>query len=310
VKKSISLQSVIASTIKTMKETNTVFTPCNYHKMFILTAKSLGMAPREIIAYLCDEKETLRIEEELQEMTQELLTTANAFENTLNTTHDDVHSLLEVYTQANLENIEEENMGLYLLKLKQENLLMQKKLNLTLSDLKEQKKTFERINNLINTDLLMGIYSRRYLEKKLKDLLYEYKRYDKPFSVLMIDIDDFKIINDKYGHLVGDKVLAKVGEILKASLRQLDIPSRYGGDEIVVLLPNTKKEEAFKAALKIQSFFQKARFKNSQDEFSITTSIGVYEVEPKDDFETVLNKADNAMYEAKAKGKNAVVMHQ
>jgi len=187
---------------------------------------------------------------------------------------------------------------------------MQKKLNSTLSDLKDQKRSFERINNLINTDLLMGIYSRRYLEKKLKDLLYEYKRYDKPFSVLMIDIDDFKIVNDKYGHLVGDKVLAKVGEILKTSLRQLDIPSRYGGDEIVVLLPNTKKEEAFKAALKIQSIFQKARFKTSQDEFSITASIGVYEVEPKDDFETVLNKTDNAMYEAKAKGKNAVVMHQ
>jgi len=309
-KKPISLQSVIAETIKTMKETNTVFTPCSYHKMFILTAKSLGMTPREIIAYLCDEKETLRIEEELQSMTEELLTTANAFENTVNATHDDVNNLLEVYTQADLENATEENIGLYFLKLKQENLLMQKKLNLTLSDLKAQKRSFERINNLINTDLLMGIYSRRYLEKKLKDLLYEYKRYDKPFSVLMIDIDDFKIVNDKYGHLVGDKVLAKVGEILKTSLRQLDIPSRYGGDEIVVLLPNTKKEEAFKAASKIQSFFQKARFKTSQDEFSITASIGVYEVEPKDDFETILNKTDNAMYEAKAKGKNAVVMHQ
>jgi len=309
-KKPISLQSVIAETIKTMKETNTVFTPCSYHKMFILTAKSLGMAPREIIAYLCDEKETLRIEEELQGMAEELLTTANAFENTVNATHDDVNNLLEVYTQADLENAPEESMSLYFLKLKQENLLMQKKLNSTLSDLKDQKRSFERINNLINTDLLMGIYSRRYLEKKLKDLLYEYKRYDKPFSVLMIDIDDFKIVNDKYGHLVGDKVLAKVGEILKASLRQLDIPSRYGGDEIVVLLPNTKKEEAFKAALKIQSIFQKARFKTSQDEFSITASIGIYEVQPKDDFETILNKTDNAMYEAKAKGKNAVVMHQ
>ena len=308
-KKPISLQSVIAETIKTMKETNTVFTPCNYHKMFILTAKSLGMAPREIIAYLCDEKETLRIEEELQSMTEELLTTANAFENTVNATHDDVNNLLEVYTQADLENATEENIGLYFLKLKQENLLMQKKLNLTLSDLKDQKRSFERINNLINTDLLMGIYSRRYLEKKLKDLLYEYKRYDKPFSVLMIDIDDFKIVNDKYGHLVGDKVLAKVGEILKTSLRQLDIPSRYGGDEIVVLLPNTKKEEALKAASKIQSIFQKARFKTSQYEFSITASIGIYEVQPKDDFETILNKTDNAMYEAKAKGKNAVVMH-
>lgn len=309
-RKPINLQSVIAETIKTMKETNTVFTPCSYHKMFILTAKSLGMAPREIIAYLCDEKETLRIEEELQGMAEELLTTANAFENTINATHDDVNNLLEVYTEADLENTPEENMHLYFLKLKQENLLMQKKLTLTLNDLKEQKKSFERINNLINTDLLMGIYSRRYLEKKLKDLLYEYKRYDKPFSVLMIDIDDFKTVNDKYGHLVGDKVLAKVGEILKASLRQLDIPSRYGGDEIVVLLPNTKKEEAFKAASKIQSFFQKTRFKTSQDEFSITTSIGVYEVQPKDDFETVLNKTDNAMYEAKAKGKNAVVIHQ
>ncbi len=304
--KKVDLSTVIAQTIQTMKETNTTFTPCNYHKMFILTAKSLGMAPREIINYLCDKKEALRIEEELEGITHELLSTANAFETTVTTTHDDVYRLLEVYNEQDIENVPEELLPVHLLRLKEENLITRKKLNSALNDLKEQKKTFEKINNLIYTDALMGIYSRRYLEKKLKEFLYEYKRYNTPFSVLMIDIDDFKKVNDTYGHIVGDKVLSKVGEILKTSLRQVDVPARYGGDEIVVLLKHTGKDSAYKTALKIKDLFKKTRFKTKDNEFSITTSIGVYEVDIKDDEETILRKVDNAMYKAKSNGKNTV----
>ena len=301
------LCSIAFKSVEIIKNDNIPPTPCNYKKIFILQAKNTGMLPQEILTYLCDSRDSLNAEEEIRAINEEVYNTIKKVENTVDYLDENISNLLENYNEVDLGK-SEENLNENLLKLKQENILMQSKIQSVYQDIKEQKNTIEKIQNLLNQDILMGIYSRRYMESKLKDLMYEYKRYGHTFSILMIDVDNFKNVNDTYGHLVGDNVLMKIGEILKTSLRQTDIPVRYGGDEVLVLLPNTTLIYAEKAALKIQSIFRKIVFKKSYSEFSITVSIGIYEIQPDDTLESVLQKADSALYKAKQDGKNKIIV--
>ena len=110
------------------------------------------------------------------------------------------------------------------------------------------------------TDFLTGLYNKRVLMDILSHELEQNRRYDRPLSVLFIDIDDFKAYNDAYGHVAGDMVLKKVAEILKASTRQADFAGRYGGEEFVVILPGTAKEDALAVAERIRQAVEHTAF--------------------------------------------------
>lgn len=154
------------------------------------------------------------------------------------------------------------------------------------------------------TEELTGFYNRGYFYQRLKEEINRAERTDLPLSILVIDFDHLKIINDSYGHLTGDKALQEISKIIRACIRRVDIPARYGGDELVIILPETDSISAFNVAERIRKKIANTPFRNN---IPLTVSIGIATY-PKDttQSQTLFERADQAMYQAKQKGANRV----
>jgi len=155
-------------------------------------------------------------------------------------------------------------------------------------------------------DSLTGLFNRRAFEKKIGDEFERAKRYHHPLSLLILDIDNFKTINDTYGHHGGDTALIRISETLRAKTRQSDFPSRYGGEEFVLILPETDQESALQVATKIQDEIRACVFGTNNKHFSLTVSIGISSTSNQDysDWNQMLHDADRALYVAKNNGKD------
>jgi len=158
------------------------------------------------------------------------------------------------------------------------------------------------------TDPLMGIYNRRYMDLCLKQEGAKAKRYDLDLSVMMIDIDFFKKINDSYGHSIGDQVLQSLAQMLQGSVRDFDRVFRFGGEEIVILLPYTNCDGAMILAQRLcQWVSERSLIENDTQNIAITVSIGVSCFCPAvEDVGTMMARADKALYSAKENGRNRV----
>jgi two-component system cell cycle response regulator len=133
-------------------------------------------------------------------------------------------------------------------------------------------------------------------------------RYHRPLALLMIDIDDFKKFNDTYGHLIGDKVLAKTGEVIRNALREADTGYRYGGEEFALILPETVGPGAVQVAERIRKELAAMPISlKAKTSRNITASMGVGELQAKDTLSEFIRRADNNLYAAKAEGKNRVI---
>lgn len=169
--------------------------------------------------------------------------------------------------------------------------------------LEETKRVYQE--KLANTDPLTGAYNRRYLNEFSFEYLKIVKRENKDLSLLLIDLDDFKKINDTFGHEIGDIVIKKVVEISKNSIRESDLIIRFGGDEFIILLPNTNIQSARVVANKI---INKINEYNQNDKFHFSVSIGSAHYQINDDsIDNIILRADESLYEAKKIGKNCVV---
>jgi len=174
---------------------------------------------------------------------------------------------------------------------------------------KELVLTQNKLKELANKDILTNLYNRRYLYNIVPKIISLAKREKNPLSVLMIDLDKFKDINDTYGHAIGDVVLKMFAEGLSKHTRDSDIVARVGGEEFVVLLNNTNKDTAYKIANTIREFTKKQNIKiNSNESISITVSIGVDSVrlDVEINIDKALKRADIALYEAKSSGRDKV----
>ncbi len=158
------------------------------------------------------------------------------------------------------------------------------------------------IKKITNTDPLTGILNRRALEKIIKREISFARRHNLPLSFVMIDIDRFKRINDTYGHEVGDYVLKSFAKIIHKSIRHEDILARFGGEEFILLLPNTNIDSALEVCERIRQKIEKTKFKGIKEK--ITASFGIAELLQTDEGVDVLKRADDALYEAKRKGRN------
>ncbi len=160
-------------------------------------------------------------------------------------------------------------------------------------------------------DHLTNLYNRLYLEEEGVREIERAKRYNYPISLIIFDLDNFKRVNDEYGHLAGDEVLIKFAQIVSSNIRKTDIPARFGGEEFVVLLPNTDSQSAWKIAERIRETFERELFEFGKNTFKITVSAGVATCKPEDDcsLECLLAMADSALYEAKRDGKNRVKVY-
>jgi diguanylate cyclase (GGDEF)-like protein len=168
----------------------------------------------------------------------------------------------------------------------------------------------QRLQVLSYTDDLTQTYNRRYFMQYIDQEFKRAKRYGTTFSVVLLDIDNFKQINDQWGHLVGDQVLHSLTQMLKASLRDADICERYGGDEFILLFPQTDKLQTEIWVRRVYETFAASFIQVDEMPMAPLFSVGVAAFEASfDSFEQVLKQADDALYEAKHTGGNHFVLN-
>ncbi len=159
------------------------------------------------------------------------------------------------------------------------------------------------LNALSQTDPLTGLYNRRVLMDKLHNEVQKYNRYETPLSILFMDVDHFKKINDTYGHDKGDRVLKLIASLMNQHTRDTDICVRWGGEEFMILAINTDLENSIKLAEHFRSIVEKFDF---HLETNVTVSIGIASMQKAQDKEELIKLADNALYKAKASGRNCI----
>ena len=166
----------------------------------------------------------------------------------------------------------------------------------------------EEVADMATIDELTGLYNRRALFSRLMEEHSRAKRYGQGFSLLLIDIDDFKDVNNEYGHQVGDSILKDLGTFLRQNLRDSDFPARFGGEEFICIMPSTDIDQAVQAGNKIRQKLSQAKFNSKQTDVSlqITVSIGIATFAPDDEIDNLIKRADDALYMAKRRGKNQI----
>ena len=169
---------------------------------------------------------------------------------------------------------------------------------------------YERTKKLSVTDGLTGISNRPNMEQVLRSEFERSMRYGAPLSVVLLDVDHFKGVNDTYGHQKGDEILVAFASLLKKFCRANDTAARYGGEEFLMILPQSNAQGAFKIAERVREEMMKLNFTGNESHFSVTTSCGVVELDR--DFikntDELVTMADQALYEAKNSGRNKTVI--
>ncbi len=171
----------------------------------------------------------------------------------------------------------------------------------------ENARLFEKVQHLAITDPLTELYNRRYFFEQARREFYRARRYGAAMSLMMLDVDDLKLVNDTYGHQTGDQLVEFIGVQCRAQLRQVDIPARYAGDEFIIALPETDLEGAIQVAVRIRDRITVGFYNDGKNLIPASVTIGAAEMDA-DCFslEALINRADQALYAAKQDGKNRV----
>ena len=197
-------------------------------------------------------------------------------------------------------NIRDEKLRISRKKLEDYSLLLEKKVK---ERTKELHLSNEKFKKIAITDGLTKIYNRKYILEKLGSEIEKSIRIHEKPSIVMLDVDDFKRINDNYGHQIGDEVLKKISEVIKNSLRDIDLFGRYGGEEFIIIIPETNIEKSFHIAERIREEVENIRYAN--ENIKTTISLGVVEVVDENQHE-IIRKVDKLLYKAKENGENRV----
>ncbi|WP_019529370.1 sensor domain-containing diguanylate cyclase [Dasania marina] len=169
------------------------------------------------------------------------------------------------------------------------------------------RKMHRRLNDLANNDVLTGLPNRRTFNDKLEYFLLLIKRNKSPLSIVFLDVDNFKNINDSKGHDVGDKVLKKLAKLLNATVRSSDFVARWGGEEFIIMLADTNVDNASLIAEKLRSVIESCESLQSLVDFPVTASFGVTSIKNDDHIDDIFKRVDSALYQAKSEGKNRVI---
>jgi len=201
-----------------------------------------------------------------------------------------------------LPTVEHEGDESYPIKeLEERKIVLQRLVDKKTEDLKSALK---EIGKLANTDKLTNLYNRNILDEHLEKEIERSSRYGNTFSIIMVDIDHFKDVNDVYGHIAGDEVLVQLSNILLNSVRKTDVVGRWGGEEFLVISPETNAQNACELAEKLRCSVESHSFKVDR---KITLSAGVTSYVSGDTSDTLLTRADKALYSSKQSGRNKVI---
>jgi diguanylate cyclase (GGDEF)-like protein len=185
--------------------------------------------------------------------------------------------------------------------------VLQSSLQRMKQEVTQMEERTRRLEKQALQDALTGVYNRRAFDLRIQEEMYRYQRYGQHFSLLVIDLDHFKKVNDSFGHTTGDQCLQEVTRRMKLALRRSDCLARYGGEEFAVILPGTDGGKALAVAEKLRKIVEKTRFLYKGKQIPLTVSIGVTQVGGSDKTSTdVFERADRALYRAKAQGRNRV----
>lgn len=186
--------------------------------------------------------------------------------------------------------------------------LLQTRLNEMEQEASKARQIIEEQKRRATHDGLTGLPNRDAYQQRLEEELSRKARYGGPLTMVVADVDFFKRINDNYGHLAGDKVLQLLAKAMRKSLRDVDFIGRYGGEEFVILMPETNAEEALVATEKLRTKVESSPFNFRKERVPITMSFGISEFQTLEDGETVFERADKALYQAKAEGRNRCIV--
>lgn len=168
------------------------------------------------------------------------------------------------------------------------------------------KEAYDNISRAAMTDLLTGLPNRRYMIEKIKDEMARFKRYGRVFSFILGDIDFFKKINDRFGHECGDYVLKAIAELMKSKLREQDIVCRWGGEEFLLLLPETDLNGALAIAERLRKGIEALKMVYEGSSVKVTITMGVAVFSKDSGVDEAIKKADDALYIGKGKGRNCI----
>jgi diguanylate cyclase len=175
--------------------------------------------------------------------------------------------------------------------------------------LQEQAVEIEAHMSRSLTDALTGLPNRREFNARLEERMGAWNRRRDVFSLLLIDVDHFKKLNDRYGHLTGDQVLATIGRTLRGAIRREDAVARFGGEEFAILLPSTSLEDAIQAAQKVREAVARVSINRGGQQIAVTVSGGLARIESNERVEALIQRADSALYAAKGAGRNCTFLH-
>lgn len=230
-----------------------------------------------------------------------MVTTIEKVLDALNTTDSDVQ--IEKFLKMVLEAIAVSNDNNIMTELMLDMLQKNASMNTQMT------KQMEEIKRLSVTDALTGLYNRRKFIEELEKEVNRSSRYKTPFGIIMFDIDHFKHVNDTYGHDVGDSVLKELSSLVKNRLRSVDVLTRWGGEEFIILVTAVNQEETMNLAEDIRKNIEDYDFKYVP---RVTCSFGVVVSENKDiqDTKDITKNVDIALYQAKEAGRNVVIMYE
>lgn len=320
--------SVIArDTLKTLVVKSIPLTPQNYKEQFEKSAKSMerGHILESLPEYSGDDDiscnvnpvslEKERVLSEMAEETRKVMTEVAGIIESLKdrsikhnkNLDDEVKKIEDIDANNNIMEVKKLLIG-ELQKIKQDNTSLKQQLDNTTKDLEENKDKLEEFKKIAVMDPLTHIPNRRALDLKLLNEISRITRYGGSLSIVFIDLDHFKNINDSYGHSVGDEVLIAFASLLQSHLRDTDYAGRYGGEEFVILLPGTDREGARILAERIRSEIKKKTFMDKKKSIclKVTASFGITEHRDGDDGKIILERADSALYKAKETGRDRI----
>ena len=171
-----------------------------------------------------------------------------------------------------------------------------------------QRSQIEDLRTAVRIDGLTQLANRTYFDEKLSEMVQLMQRYNESFCLLMIDVDNFKTINDSYGHVGGDRILKGVAFKIKETLRSTDFSARFGGDEFAIILIKASAKTASDVAWKLCTTLRESRFLLDGHQVNVSLSIGVAEADAKDTEEVLMKRADEALYRVKEVGRNGVML--
>jgi diguanylate cyclase (GGDEF)-like protein len=186
---------------------------------------------------------------------------------------------------------------------------LQRDLSAAQKEIQQQRQEVASLAAEARTDTLTGLPNRRSLNEDLARRFDQWRRHQIPLSLLMVDVDHFKKLNDAHGHQTGDQVLRLVAQSLRKTLRQMDIAARFGGEEFAVLLPGTRLKDATTVAERMRAAVAAADLQCAGKQLSVTVSLGLASVIADETAEDLIKRADDALYAAKAAGRNRAFLH-